>query len=360
MTFSKESRFDIACELIESFCRRSSVFEAHGDPARRYLYTDALALRNLVCLYRKTKDERYKNGAERLIELVHKYLGHHRNDNSRNGWLSGLDEESGKLDPTAGGLRIGKEFPERKKNEPYDSAKEWERDGQYFHYLTRWMDALAFCARELSDDHYARWAARLCQRAASAFVVRSDGMLSMNWKMSIDLTWPQVETMGAHDPLEGYLCAKELEENWPANAQELEQALKDFGILCRGRNWSTTDSLGIGILLVDARKSRHLKHPVKDAEYRKLASDALASLEAYAHANALDLEDNSRLAFRECGLSMGLRALQDELFFQEFTYLADEIESFWIQSWKKSSVSWLRHQDINEVSLAASLCGSFA
>lgn len=360
MTFNGVSRLDTACEIMESFCRRSGVFPGQGEPAKRYLYTDALALRNLVCLYRNTKNEQYKIGAQRLISLVHKHLAHHRNDDPRSGWISGLDEESGKLEPTAGGLRIGKELPERQKNEPYDSAKEWERDGQYFHYLTRWMDALTFCSREFSNELYARWAARLCQRSAKAFVVRSDGMLSMNWKMSIDLTWAQVETMGSHDPLEGYLCAKELEESWPANSQELEQALKDFGILCRGRNWSTTDSLGIGILLVDSKKSRHLKHPVRDAEYGKLASDALASLEAYAHANDLDLDESYRLAFRECGLSMGLRALREELLFQEFIYLAEEIESFWIQSWKKGNVSWMRHRDINEVSLAASLCGSFA
>jgi hypothetical protein len=44
--------------------------------------------------------------------------------------------------PTRGGLRIGKQLPERRPGEPYDPQVEWDRDGQYFHYLTKWMHAL--------------------------------------------------------------------------------------------------------------------------------------------------------------------------------------------------------------------------
>jgi len=45
-------------------------------------------------------------------------LGRHRDDDTRSGWISGLDDEKGKQHPTFGGLRIGKPLNERKPNEP--------------------------------------------------------------------------------------------------------------------------------------------------------------------------------------------------------------------------------------------------
>jgi hypothetical protein len=45
-----------------------------------------------------------------------------------------------------GGLRIGKPLKERGANEPIDESLEWDRDGQYFHYLTKWMHALCRAA----------------------------------------------------------------------------------------------------------------------------------------------------------------------------------------------------------------------
>ncbi len=39
-------------------------------------------------------------------------------------------------------MRIGKPLNERKPSEPFDERLEWDRDGQYYHYLTKWMHAL--------------------------------------------------------------------------------------------------------------------------------------------------------------------------------------------------------------------------
>ena len=62
-------------------------------------------------LYSQTRDEKYKEFALRLVDQVHNILGRHRDDSPRTGWISGLDEREGKMHPTKGGLRIGKEIP---------------------------------------------------------------------------------------------------------------------------------------------------------------------------------------------------------------------------------------------------------
>ncbi|MEM2352169.1 MAG: hypothetical protein QXT26_07155, partial [Thermoproteota archaeon] len=65
----------------------------------RYLWTDSFAVCNFLDLYRRKCNIRY--------------LGRHREDDSRRGWISGLSEEEGWRHPTLGGLRIGKPLPER-------------------------------------------------------------------------------------------------------------------------------------------------------------------------------------------------------------------------------------------------------
>ena len=43
--------------------------------------------------------------------------------------------------------------------EPFDERLEWDRDGQYFHYLTKWMHALCQAAFFVGDAP--RWAVEL-------------------------------------------------------------------------------------------------------------------------------------------------------------------------------------------------------
>jgi hypothetical protein len=78
---------------------------------------------------------------------------------------------------------------------------------------------------------------------------------------------------------------------------------------------------------------------------------------------------SQRLAFRELGLSIGLRALPllrehkardaklaskvDRL--EGYRGLADAIESFWRDPRQRLSSTWTEHRDINEVMLATSL-----
>jgi len=123
-----------------------------GRNPRRYLWTDAFAVCNFLELYRQTDNPEYKHLALRLIDQVHKILGRHREDDQRKGWISGLHEQEGSSHPTRGGLRIGKKLNERRSGDPVDERVEWDRDGQYYHYLTKWMHALNRAGRVTGDS----------------------------------------------------------------------------------------------------------------------------------------------------------------------------------------------------------------
>ena len=94
---------------------------------------------------------------------MHHTLGKHRKDDTRSGWISGLDEGEGELHPTKGGLRIGKKLNERKPDERFDERLEWDQDGQYYHYLTKWMHALNRVSQVSGNPSYLRWAIELAQ-----------------------------------------------------------------------------------------------------------------------------------------------------------------------------------------------------
>jgi hypothetical protein len=99
-------------------------------------------------------------------------LGRHRDDDRRTGWISGLADGLGELHPTCGGLRMGKPLPERRPDQPVDDSLEWDRDGQYFHYLTKWMHALDQVTRATGQPMFSEWARELAHSAHRAFTYR--------------------------------------------------------------------------------------------------------------------------------------------------------------------------------------------
>ena len=169
-----------AAGLMGRFAERTGLL---GGTSTRYLWTDAFAVCNLLELARCTGRTSYRELAQRLVADVHHHLGRHRPDSGREGWISGLDEERGESHPTRGGLRIGKPLPERRANEPFDEQLEWDRDGQYFHYLTKWMHALDQLTRATGDWRYNIWARELAETAFDAFtyVPPSGGRRRMYW-----------------------------------------------------------------------------------------------------------------------------------------------------------------------------------
>ena len=130
---------------MAAFAQRTGLSPATEHP-QRYLWTDAFAVCNFLELSERTGDQEYRRYATELIDQVHRVLGRFRYDDNRRGWISGLDEQEGRRHPTLGGLRIGKPLKERGADEVLDEQLEWDRDGQYFHYLTKWMHALCQAA----------------------------------------------------------------------------------------------------------------------------------------------------------------------------------------------------------------------
>jgi hypothetical protein len=246
----KENEFEPTVrEIMMEFARETGLSPVQKSP-RRYLWTDAFGVCNFLSLDDQTGKEIYLNLVLQLVDQVHETLGRHRKDDSRTGWISGLDEEEGGKHPTQAGLRIGKELNERGILDPLDERLEWDRDGQYYHYLTKWMHALNRVSRVTGDSIYNTWAIELAKTAHARFVYASPpgGPKRMYWKMSIDLSRPLVLSMGHHDPLDGFVTYNELQatvakDPKESTARNLRVEIADMADICKRKSWATDDPL---------------------------------------------------------------------------------------------------------------------
>jgi len=374
-----------AHSIMRDFADATGLTNTSQEP-RRYLWTDAFAVCNYLELYRQTNEVEYKELALKLVDQVHLTLGKHHRDSKQSGWLSGLEEKQASLHPTIGGLRIGKQLNERQANESYDDQLEWDRDGQYFHYLTKWMHALNRVSQATNNSVYNQWAIELAKVAHAAFTYTpaKGGVKRMYWKMSIDLSRPQVNSMGQHDPLDGLITYQQLEATAKSFAEKpaelsLKTEIEEMAAICAGGNWATEDPLGIGGLLTDAYRLVQLikTHQLPETERLKsLLNDIEPSLQAFVSNNPLNLPAEYRLAFRELGLAIGLQTIgrmqkmidkNPEKFtdtkqlnsrlssLARFQRINELIENFWLATENRSVSSWLEHADINNVMLATCL-----
>jgi hypothetical protein len=366
-----------AADLMARFADRTGL--TSDRPERRYLWTDAFAVCNLLGLARATGDERHARLALRLVERVHHVLGCHRADDPRTGWIGGASETEGAAHPTRGGLRIGKPLPERGPAEPFDEAREWDRDGQYFHYLTKWMHALDQVTRATRAPVFNLWARELAARAYDAFTyaVPGSGRRRMYWKVSIDGSRPLVASMGHHDPLDGWVTYVQLQTtaSWlpgSASGPNLGDDAVAFAAMLAGAELATADPLGLGGLLSDACRVAQLRGQgafPDDRLLEALLGAALAGLRYWSRQNDLGAPAARRLAFRELGLAIGLRAVEwmarppeacgapQALLAEVGRYvpLAARLVSFWAEPDRHGDRTWSEHRDINEVMLATAL-----
>ncbi|MEJ2657416.1 MAG: hypothetical protein P8012_09495 [Desulfobacterales bacterium] len=355
-----------------------------GKSPRRYLWTDAFAVCNLLELYQRTGDEGWLNLALRLVDQVHYILGRHRADDSRTGWISGFTEGEGIKHPTIGGLRIGKKMNERKPDDPHDDHLEWDRDGQYYHYLTKWMHALNRLSRSTGNSIFNLWAIELTKAAHAGFVhVSRFGSKRMYWKMSIDLSYPLVFSMGHHDPLDGLITYNQIQatvnERFDASGPDLDSEIADMELLCKGKNWATDDPLGLGGLLCHGYTILQLivQDRLTDTGLLKEVLDSsLTSLNAHMIDRFLSFPADYRLAFRELGMAIGLHAVErieglmaekPNVFeknhpiysqikhLRRFVGLGEAIEKFWLDPENRTTKTWTEHHEINSVMLATSL-----
>ena len=323
-TMNQTTSLSVVSEIMTEFARNTGLWPVKKSP-KRYLWTDAFAVCNFLELYRQTNEEGYRDLALQLVDQVHSVLGRHREDDRRKGWISGLSEQEGRAHPTSGGLRIGKKLNERKPEEPYDDRLEWDQDGQYFHYLTKWMHALNRVSMVTGDFTYNRWAVELAKAAHGHFVYAPPygRGKQMYWKMSIDLSYPLVPSMGHHDPLDGLITYNQLQatamKDPEKSCPDLGGEILDMTAICEGKDWATDDALGLGGMLSDSYRVAQL---VVTGGFEKtglvwdLLDASLPGLHSYIKRNPFKLPAPYRLAFRELGLSIGLGAVGrlEELF----------------------------------------------
>jgi hypothetical protein len=339
-----DPRVPLAAELMEGFAERTGL--TNPGASRRYLWTDAFAVCNFIALHEHAGDPRYESLATKLVERVHQVLGPR------------LDVRH----PTRAGLRIGKPLPERGPDEPFDEELEWERDGQYFHYLTKWMHALDRLARATQRPLLNLWARELAATAHRAFTYDLGGHRRMYWKMSVDLSRPLVRSMGQHDPLDGYVTTLALQMSPMATlpGPDLRRALADYLAMIDLGSLATPDPLGIGGLLTDAWRVGQLIERGARGERRlfdALVAAAAAGLAYVSKQQDLRARAERRLGFRELGLAIGLAAAEElgDQRLTEYLALRRQIEAFWLDPAHRTTATWQEHEDINEVMLATSL-----
>jgi hypothetical protein len=248
------------------------------------------------------------------------------------------------------------------------------------------MHALHCVSCATGEEHFNEWAMELAKTAHARFTYAppSGEKKSMYWKMSIDLSYPLVPSMGHHDPLDGWITYHELHTGNAENAggshgSNLDAEIADMAAICKGKKWATSDPLGLGGLLCDAFRVAQLiilKEVEREDLLETLLRDSLLGLKYYAQNNALNLPAEYRLAFREVGLAIGLRAIErlkdlvdrKSDFFQrkhrlqsaiqsliQYRPLCEVIEKFWLEPRTQASDNWKEHLDINTVMLATSL-----
>jgi hypothetical protein len=378
---AQEQLLSVAREIMNKFASQTGI--SSEKTPRRYLWTDAFAVCNFLELHHRTGEAVFKQLSLRLVDQVHHILGKHREDDPRIGWISGLGDQKGEKHPTKGGLRIGKELNERESGESLNRRLEWMRDGQYYHYLTKWMHALNRVSQITEDLTYNRWAIELAKTAHTAFTYMLPYSVGkgMYWKMSIDLSRPLIYSMGKLDPLDGFITYNQLQavSSEDTGGLNLLAEIADMAKICEGKEWVTDDSLGIGGLLCNAYEITKL---VFNGYWKRtsLILDLLrasqAGLKAYLKGKPMQLSADYRLGFRELGLSLGLHAVErlgglisekPGLFVEEkglhslienvlqYVPLIQEIEGFWLEPTNRQSYSWIEHLDINMVMLATTL-----
>ena len=367
-----------AAQLMSEFARRTGLYPVSRN-RQRYLWTDAFAVCNFLELFARIGDELYLRYATDLIDQVHHVLGRYRADDRRHGWISGLEEEPGKRHPTISGLRIGKPLKERQVGEPIDEQLEWDRDGQYFHYLTKWMHALCQAAVISGHPAHAEQALELGAAAFQRFAHRSasGNVVGIYWKMSTDLSRPLTLAMGQHDALDGLVSFREVQHviskmGDKTGASDLTAAITSISSLCRDKGWGTSDPLGIGGLHFDACRLSQLPRWHGDHSlFEEITNGYEDGVRAFVASRLLTRPASQRLAFRELGLAIGLKAVPIILERSKYTmkigarlpkgwqsqyqFLAEEIISAWLPCAQAPDELWHAHQDINDVMLATAL-----
>jgi len=258
----------------------------YADNKSRYLWTDAFGVCNYITLFNETGQSHFLAQADALIKNVHDVLGKDRRGQRR---LNSASDEH----PLRGGLRIGKVDPE---GEP-------DGDGQYFHYLTKWMFALNRMALARKDVRYNNWAVELAQAIHPHFVQRPDSARPrMHWKMSIDLSRPLVPSEGNLDPFDGYVTYRLLQQSSEdKTVLSNEVATLEKIVQSKYESYSSDDALDLGEAL-------WITHWFLGERWSStVSSRSFCALERLWNDGYFQMNSALRLAFREFGTTIGVQ-----------------------------------------------------
>jgi len=292
----------------------------------RYLWTDAFGVCNYITLFCETGEQKYLDQADALIRDVHNTLGKNRKLTARLG--PSTDDH-----PLRGGLRIGKEHEE---GHP-------DGDGQYYHYLTKWMFALNKMSLARNNKLYNDWAIELAESIHDKFVIKQgSGRPRMFWKMSIDLSHPHVPSEGNLDPYDGYITYRLLREVTGDNTI-LERQISELEIMVQSKykQYQSDDPLDLG-------ESLWITHWYPEEEWAKLMSTrAIKSLDRLYQTGYFNAPRKYRLGFREFGTTIGGQV--NPMAGKDWINRAKDLNEYWF------NYLYERDRDITPVMYCSSL-----
>jgi hypothetical protein len=219
-------------------------------------------------------------------------------------------------------MRIGKEK---------DEGRE-DGDGQYFHYLTKWMFALNRMTIATQEPKYNGWAIDLALAVHQHFVAKQpDGQLRMYWKLSIDMSRPLTESEGNLDPFDGYVTYRILQEvnsTYPsktAKTEDLKALITQMEKMVSVRSTKKREMYDP----LDNGEALWICHWFPNEEWSvRLSKAAADGLNTLYQVGEFHKVPELRLAFREFGTVLGVKCFPDRLAV-EWQERADALAHTW-------------------------------
>lgn len=237
---------------------------------RRYLWTDAfgvLAYTSLAQYYesqgRLDEAQQYKHAADTLIQVVHKCLGSPRSKKRDDLMTKDTSSPTGHV-----GLRIGKVHS--RKVTDYGMSY----DGQYWHYVDKWLLALA------RSGHVTE-GILIAKSCFPYFFDYGNGNIpgwggGIRWKLNVDASAPPSleRARASDDALVALIVFSILQAHRDvASDESLEDEIKLLRVALQGyRPRVTDDPLGWGL---EAMCDQYLQGHPRQAALKSLASSAL-------------------------------------------------------------------------------------
>lgn len=300
---------------------------------RRYLWTDAFGVLSYVSIAERYKlegnsgeAEKYKRAANMLVDVVHQTLGSPRSEKSEDHMTKDASSPTGYV-----GLRIGKVDSRR----VTDYGMSY--DGQYWHYVDKWLLALA------RSGHVSEG----IQIAKSCFPYffddGGDGTGwggGIRWKLSVDASAPPSlqRARASDDTLVALIVFSILEAHRVPSDASLKDEINQLNVALQGyRPRVTDDPLGWGL---EAMYDQYIKGHPRQA--------ALKEHQPYAlHSSHLSLP------FRLYGAMIGARIAGESVASQQ---KVDQLVSLSLRHEARAAASGMEeHSSINRVMLAMCL-----